>query len=129
MWYKDPKQNLAQMLLPQALMTEVLQLHHDHKLPGHPGQERMYNRIRQKFFWYGMKKDVADYVHSCDACQRNKPALKNPKHAMQEVGTGFAMERVHADILRPLPVTRQMNRYALVVDAWTKWVEAIPLQE
>ena len=38
------------------------------------------------------------------------------------------MEKVHIDILGPLPVTRRQNVYVLmIVDQFTKWVEAVPL--
>jgi hypothetical protein len=38
------------------------------------------------------------------------------------------MERVHLDLLGPLPTTKNKNSYVLMmVDQFTKWVEYIPL--
>lgn len=38
------------------------------------------------------------------------------------------VERVHMDVLGPLPVTKNNNTYFLMmVDQFTKWVECIPL--
>jgi transposase InsO family protein len=46
------------------------------------------------------------------------------------VQTGAPMERVAMDILGPLPLTYQGNRYVLVVmDLFTKWTEAYPLPD
>ena len=41
---------------------------------------------------------------------------------------GAPLERVAIDILGPLPLSRQGNKYLLIVqDYFTKWVEAYPL--
>jgi hypothetical protein len=32
----------------------------------------MYQDLKQKYWWYGMKKDVASHVALCDICQRVK---------------------------------------------------------
>lgn len=47
---------------------------------------------------------------------------------MTQFHAGVPMERVHMDILGPLPVTKNNNTYFLMmVDQFTKWVECIPL--
>lgn len=47
---------------------------------------------------------------------------------MTQFHAGVPMERVHLDILGPLPVTKNNNTYFLMmVDQFTKWVECIPL--
>ena len=47
---------------------------------------------------------------------------------MKQFHAGAPMERVHLDLLGPLPVTKRNNSYILMmVDQFTKWVECIPL--
>jgi hypothetical protein len=56
----------------------------------------MYQDLKQKYWWYGMKKDVAAYVALCDIYQKVKaeyqrPAgllqpLKVPKWKWEEIG-------------------------------------------
>ena len=36
----------------------------------HPGSTKMYLDLKQKYWWYGLKRDVAEYVALCDTCQR-----------------------------------------------------------
>ena len=75
-----------------------------------------------------MAKDVQLYCQQCTTCQQAK--LPNPCHApMCNIPIGKPWEMLAADILE-VPVSRQNHRYLLVVmDYFTKWVEAIPLRD
>jgi hypothetical protein len=35
----------------------------------HPGGNKIYHNLKATYWWYGMKRDVADYVALCDTCQ------------------------------------------------------------
>jgi hypothetical protein len=59
----------------------------------------MYQDLKQKYWWYGLKRDVAAHVAKCDVCQRVKaehqrPAgllhpLKIPEWKWEEIGMDF----------------------------------------
>jgi hypothetical protein len=38
----------------------------------------MYQDLKQKYWWYGLKKDVASHVALCDVCQRVKQEHQIP---------------------------------------------------
>jgi hypothetical protein len=38
----------------------------------HLGSTKMYLDLKEKYWWYGLKRDVAEYVAICDTCQRLK---------------------------------------------------------
>jgi hypothetical protein len=38
----------------------------------------MYQDLKQKYWWYGLKRDVAAHVAKCDVCQRVKAEHKRP---------------------------------------------------
>jgi transposase InsO family protein len=51
------------------------------------------------------------------------------KSPLQIFNIEAPFERVQVDILGPLPLTLEGNRYLLViVDCFTKWIEAFPLR-
>jgi hypothetical protein len=52
-----------------ALQTKVLAALHDSPLGGHSGFPVTYRRVKQLFYWKGMKQDILQYVQSCDICQ------------------------------------------------------------
>jgi Fic family protein len=42
---------------------------HDSAYSIHPGSTKMYQDLKEKYWWYGLKRDVATYVALCDVCQ------------------------------------------------------------
>lgn len=44
----------------------------------HPGSTKMYQDLKQKYWWYGLKRDVAAHVAMCDICQRVKAEHQRP---------------------------------------------------
>ena len=46
----------------------ILQEAHDSPYSIHPGNTKMYLDLKERFWWTGMKKDIADYVAVCDVC-------------------------------------------------------------
>jgi hypothetical protein len=45
---------------------------HDSAYSTHPGSTKMYHDLKSRYWWYGMKRVVAQYVALCDNCQRVK---------------------------------------------------------
>ena len=55
----------------------LMYLAHDHELSGHFGIDATYNRIKDKYYWKGMRGDIEAYVKSCNNCQRRGKPEKN----------------------------------------------------
>jgi len=54
------------------LRTQVLRECHDGPLGGHFGRAKTGSLVRRLAFWVGQDVDVAEYVRSCQTCQRTK---------------------------------------------------------
>jgi hypothetical protein len=50
----------------------VLDEAHMSKFSIHPGSTKMYQDLKQNFWWSNMKVDIAKYVAECDTCHRMK---------------------------------------------------------
>ena len=53
-----------------GLRKEVMKEAHSSAYSIHPGSTKMYQDIKQHYWWEGMKKDVAEYVSKCLTCQQ-----------------------------------------------------------
>ncbi|XP_033759501.1 uncharacterized protein LOC117341748 [Pecten maximus] len=101
-----------------------------HALPssGHFGQTKTLEKLKRTVIWYGMSDSVEQYVASCKVCNHNKRPSRKPRAELGTCHAGYPMERIHMDILGPLPVSRDGNKYILMlVDQFTKWLECFPL--
>ena len=70
----------AQLVIPPPLRFEVLVNAHDDLARGHFGVYKTYAKLRDRFYWKGMYRDVEHWVRSCADCATRKH-LKNKAHA------------------------------------------------
>jgi hypothetical protein len=63
-WFKD------RICIPKidSLRETKLKEPHDSAYSIHPGNTKMYQDLKQKYWWYGLKRDVASHVAMCDVC-------------------------------------------------------------
>lgn len=118
-----------QVVVPREKRRDVLHYTHDSPVAGHLGVRRTIERVKQGFFWVGIKECVRKYCRECDECTARKlPNVGAPKVPMKEHITGSPMARIAVDILGPLTETERHNIYVLVIsDYFTKWTTAVAL--
>ncbi|XP_078277472.1 gypsy retrotransposon integrase-like protein 1 [Rhinoraja longicauda] len=95
----------------------------------HLGQKKTVHRIQSRYYWLGIVKDVVDWIKICDTCQHAEH-YKHTSRRFQPVRVTRPWEMLVLDLLGPFPETVRGNTYVLTVtDCFSKWVEAIPLQQ
>jgi hypothetical protein len=52
----------------KSIRKLILNEAHDTAYSIHPGSEKMYQDLKKRFWWYGMKREIAEYVVVCDSC-------------------------------------------------------------
>jgi hypothetical protein len=53
----------------KELKDKILREVHESAYSIHPGGNKMCHDLKATYWWYGMKRDVAEYVALCDTCQ------------------------------------------------------------
>jgi hypothetical protein len=78
-WFKN------RICVPEIkeLRDTILKEAHDSAYSIHPGSTKLYQDFKQRYWWYGMKKDVAAHVALCDVCQRVKAEYQKPARLLQ----------------------------------------------
>src|SRR5437764_14847265 len=67
-WFKD------RLVVPKnlKLRKQILDEAHLSRFSIHPGSSKMYQDLKQRFWWTRMKREIARYIAECDVCQRVK---------------------------------------------------------
>ena len=58
------------------IKLRILEAHHDRKMAGHLGQDKMLELIARDYMWPGMREFINEYVRTCDTCTRNKASYR-----------------------------------------------------
>jgi hypothetical protein len=68
LWYK------GRICVPniKELKGKIFREAHESAYSIHPGGNKIYHDLKATYWWYGMKRDVAEYVALCNTCQRVK---------------------------------------------------------
>jgi hypothetical protein len=122
-WFKKricvPKiEHLRQLILKEA---------HDSAYSIHHGSKKMYQDLKEKYWWYGLKRDVATHVALCDVCQRFKAEHQRPAGLLQPIKVPeWKWEEISMDFIVGLPRTRDgYDSIWVIVDRLTKVVHFI----
>jgi hypothetical protein len=108
----------------------VLEQLHNSPTAGHLGVKKTSEKVRKRFYWYRMRKDVQHWIRVCDGCASKKRPFKKFKAPLQLYNVGEPMERIAIDIMGPFPRSTRGNKYIMVVgDYFTRWLQAIPLKD
>ena len=127
-WYTADEQVTLQYIVPSSLKPTILQGLHDDKVAGHMGIAKTFKRVQDRYYWCGYHRDVEDWCRKCTVCQARMAPGKTPRAPLKKIRTGARFQRTSLDILGPLPVSNQGNRYILLItDYFSKWAEAVPL--
>ncbi|WVZ80969.1 hypothetical protein U9M48_028402 [Paspalum notatum var. saurae] len=124
-WYKNricvPDVDSIKKLIPSEA--------HDTAYSIHPGSTKMYHDLKERFWWYGMKRAVAEYVAVCDICQRVKAEHQRPAGLLQPLKIPeWKWEEISMDFIVGLPRTQKgYNSIWVVVDRLTKVAHFIPV--
>ncbi|WVZ89790.1 hypothetical protein U9M48_036149 [Paspalum notatum var. saurae] len=112
------------------LRKKILDEAHTSMFTMHPGSNKMYQDLKQKFWWTRMKREIAKYVSECDVYQRLK--ADHLKHAgmLQPLALpAWKWEDIHMDFIVGLPRTQKgYDSIWVIIDRFTKSGHFIPLQ-
>lgn len=115
-------------VVPQAMSKKIIELHHDHELSNHPGTEETLRRIKQKYAWKGMRKQISEYVKNCEVCAQVKTAGRTIQASLTPRKLNGPFHTISIDLMGPYTRSRKGKKYILVAtDLFSKWVEAYPL--
>jgi hypothetical protein len=82
----------------------------------------MYKHLKTRYWWYNMKRDIAEYVSLCDTCQRVKAEHERSARLLQPLKIlEWKWEEIGMDFIVGLPRTQAgYDSIWVIVDRLTK---------
>ncbi|GFX33129.1 hypothetical protein TNCV_5042971 [Trichonephila clavipes] len=111
----DPDGKLWLPVIPKHLRADILRHFHDAPTAGHLGFAKTYDRIRKRFYWPGMYRNVVRYVMHCRECQRRKSVPQRPPGRLVPIPPAIApFHRIGIDLLGRFPKSVHGNKWIIV---------------
>ncbi|GJS67425.1 putative reverse transcriptase domain-containing protein [Tanacetum coccineum] len=92
--------------LKGEVRTLIMDKAHKSKYSVHPGADKMYYDLRDRYWWPGMKKDIAEYVSKCLTYLKVKVEHQRPSGLLQQPEIPvWKWEGIAMDFVTKLPRT------------------------
>ncbi|XP_049276050.1 uncharacterized protein K02A2.6-like [Rhipicephalus sanguineus] len=108
------------LVVPTAARGKLLRLLHE----AHQGVSTMKAKARSLFWWPGVDQDIERIAATCQNCVQALP-MPQAKEPANWPETHERWSRLHVDYAGPI----KGKMLLIVVDAHTKWIEALPVSQ
>ncbi|GJY56686.1 putative reverse transcriptase domain-containing protein [Tanacetum coccineum] len=111
--------------------TLIMDEAHKSKYSVYPGADMMYYDLKDRYWWHGMKKDIAKYVSKCLTCLKVKAEHQRPSGLLQQPEIPvWKWEGIAMDFVTKLPRTSSgHDTIWVIVDRLTKSAHFLPMRE
>ncbi|GJZ05291.1 putative reverse transcriptase domain-containing protein [Tanacetum coccineum] len=113
------------------LRTLIMHESHKSKYSIHRGSDKMYQDLKQLYWWPNMKADIATYVGKCLTCSKVKEEHQKPSSLLvQPEIPEWKLEKIIMDFITKLPkTTNGYDTIWVTVDRLTKSAHFLPMRE
>ncbi|MBW0516185.1 hypothetical protein O181_055900 [Austropuccinia psidii MF-1] len=131
-WYHRSKNTRVMVLCSIILIDKILLEHHEKIYSGNRYEDRTMEIIKTCSLWSSWRKDVIEYCHNCDMCQKENKAtgkIFGSNIHIQEPST--PCEVIHMDWVTALPPGGEENYNVclVIVDKYKKTPILIPFHK
>ncbi|GME30143.1 uncharacterized protein ACHE_50633A [Neofusicoccum parvum] len=117
------------LVMPQddRLRLRLIQAAHRPPATGHPGIQRTWELLKERYYWNGMKKAVKRYVQNCHSCKRAKYKTESYNGLLKPLPIGDQpWKHLSCDFVTKLPNCKGFTAVLVVVDRFSKMRHFIP---
>ncbi|GJU90648.1 putative reverse transcriptase domain-containing protein [Tanacetum coccineum] len=113
------------------LWTLIMHESHKSKYSIHPGSDKMYEEMKQLYWWPNMKADIATYVSKCLTCLKVKAKHQKPSGLLvQPEIPQWKWDNITLDFVTKLHKTSNgYDTIWVIIDRLTKSAHFLPMRE
>jgi hypothetical protein len=126
LWFND------RIVVPKdaEVHQQILDEAHLSRYSIHPGSTKMYQDLKQHYWWTKMKIEIARYVARCDTCRRVKAVHMKTAGPLQSLPIPtWKWEDIGMDFIVGLPrTTKGFDSIWVIIDWLTKIAHFLPVK-
>ena len=113
------------IVVPAKMTNEIMFTAHDSDVNCHLGYNKTVARILRTFWWENLRTEVAEYVRTCDSCQRHKKLQTKPAGLLHPIPPPEKpAQHWGIDFIGPFPSAVRGMKYVLIaVDYCSKYLK------
>ena len=98
-------------------------------MASHHGRSCAYDNVAVRLFWYSIYKDVADFIKSCERCQKQGDLTLKVKNELHNVPvSSMVMMQIGVDLCN-FPEIDEYRHLVVCIDYFSKWSKAKPIKD
>ena len=115
--FEEPNkdQHWFQLIVPREHRPRILTALHEGVAGGHLGQEKTFNKIKERFYWPGYWNDTWNWCQTCASCATRKSTPTPRRAPLGSIAASHPGKIMAMDIVGPFPESENKNSYVLVV--------------
>ena len=114
----------------KSIQQKVLQLHHDHPLAGHFGEDKTFSLLSRTFYLPNLRQVVHHYVQGCQLCAKTKHSRHKPYGQLLPLPVPERpWQSISMDFIVKLPLSNGFDSILVVVDRFSKMSHFVPCNE
>jgi hypothetical protein len=112
------------------LRRDILNEAHQTRYTVHPGNNKMYQDLKKRFWWRNMKKGIVEYVAQCHPCQLVKAEHQRPAGLLKPLTVPmWKWDQISMDFVVGLPkAPSRQDAIWVIVDRLTKSTHFLPIK-
>lgn len=96
-------------------MALIKEFHDNPLFGGHTGHKKLYAKLRGRYYWKNMSKDIGKYVNGCENCKKNKHCQYTKEQMVITETPNKPFDSLIVDTIGPLPPSSEGYQYAVTM--------------